>query len=351
MKQWIQSVSSIHNGPRSLQYDEAVAAAHAIARGEATDSQLAAFLMALRMKGETLDEQLGFLDVFRKYSKPYTSFSNSVACAGSYEGRETFTISLPVSLLLASVGFPQVIYGSHSHSPIVGASINQIVDGLGVVTDLPIRAWEQIFCELHIGFMCTDSISTSIGRMRSMRDQIGVRTMINTIEKVINPVGSQNIVIGADRRSVADTYVSLLPKAGYDTAYIIQGMEGSEDLPLHKSTTVRKVTNWADESIVITPEMFGFKAESLPKQGAEDQLKLLLRVMEGDATPETETAREHVIFNAGLRLYWFDKVSTYEEGFQLARSLLQRKEALKMLFKWKERSMRYDTEHRSQANG
>ncbi|KEQ22564.1 hypothetical protein [Paenibacillus tyrfis] len=76
----------------------------------------------------------------------------------------------------------------------------------------------------------------------------------------------------------------------------------------------------------------------MEKCGKERQLELLERIMQGEEAPELHNEREHVVFNAGLRLYWFDKVGSYEEGFQLARSLLQRKEAFKLLVKWRELS-------------
>lgn len=104
MKQWIKTVGTGKTGSRHLTYDEAVAAAHAIARGESTDAQTAAFLMAMRMKGEADEEMMGFIDVFRKYSLPYRSFSHSLNCAGPYDGRVYFPVTIPVSLLLASVG-------------------------------------------------------------------------------------------------------------------------------------------------------------------------------------------------------------------------------------------------------
>lgn len=351
MKQWIKIVGTGKTGSRHLTYDEAVAAAHAIARGEATDAQTAAFLMAMRMKGEADEEMMGFIDVFRKYSLPYRSFSQSLNCAGPYDGRLYFPITIPVSLLLASVGFPQVLHGSESLPPKLGQSLKELLEGLGVQVELEAKEWEKIFLSLNIGFIWTDLICPPFGRVRHVREQIGLRTFFNTVEKVINPVHSMNMIIGVNHKTAMEHLIHLLPKSGFETAYIVQGIEGSEDLPIYKNSSIRKVTPWGDESSTIDPATFGFQGLPLEKCGKEQQLQQLMRIIQGDDAPDIRNERDHVIFNAGLRLYWFDKVGSYEEGFQLARSLLQRKEALKLLGKWRDMSNRGGFQTRLQANG
>ncbi|MFE5320138.1 anthranilate phosphoribosyltransferase [Paenibacillus sp. NPDC056579] len=350
MKQWIKTVGTGKVGSRHLTYDEAVAAAHAIARGESTDAQTAAFLMAMRMKGEDDEEMMGFIDVFRKYSLPYRSFSDSLNCAGPYDGRNYFPITIPVSLLMASVGFRQVLHGSNSLPPKLGQSIKELLEGLGVQIEMEAQEWESIFSALNIGFIWTDLICPPFGRIRHVREQMGLRTFLNTVEKVINPVHSQNIIIGVNHKTAMTHLIQLLPKSGFETAYIVQGIEGSEDLPLYKTSSIRKVTPWGDESNSVDPATFGFHGEPLEKCEKDEQLKLLVRVIQGDDSEDIRNEREHVIFNTGLRLYWFDKVGSYEEGFQLARSLLQRKEALKILDRWRELSNKSTFKQHRQAN-
>lgn len=335
MQQWIKAVGTGKHGSRHLTYDEAVAAAHAIARGESTDAQTAAFLMAMRMKGEAVEELMGFIDVFRKYSLPYRSFSHSLNCAGPYDGRRYFPVTIPVSLLLASVGFPQVLHGSESLPPKLGTSLKELLEGLGVQVELEAKEWEDIFVTLGIGFIWTDLICPPFGRVRHVREQIGLRTFFNTVEKVINPIHSLNVIIGVNHRTAMERLIQLLPKSGFETAYIVQGIEGSEDLPIFQTSAIRKVTSWGDEASTIDPGTFGFSGSPVEKMTKQEQLRTVLRIIEGDDSPDIGNEREHVVFNAGLRLYWFDKVESYEEGFQLARSLLQRKEAKKLLEKWR----------------
>jgi anthranilate phosphoribosyltransferase len=243
-----------------------------------------------------------------------------------------------------------VLHGSESLPPKLGQSIKEVLEGLGIRIDLSAKSWELLFSGLHIGFIWTDLICPPFGRVRHVREQMGLRTFLNTVEKVINPVHSLNTVIGVNHRTTMDHLILLLPRSGFDTAYIVQGIEGSEDLPIYKSSAVRKVTQWGDESTIIDPATFGFRGQPLEKISKERQIELIEKIVQGDDSADIRNERDHVIFNAGLRLYWFDKVGSYEEGFQMARSLLQRREAFKLLTKWRDFSNRNDTLRNKPAN-
>lgn len=350
MKQWIKAAGTGKKGSRDLSYDEAVAAAHAIARGESTDAQTAAFFMAVRMKGEADDEIMAFIDVFRKYSLPYASYSDSLNNAGPYDGRHLFPVTIPVSLMLASVGFPQVLHGSDSLPPKLGTSIRDLLEGLGVRTELAARDWETVFSSVKIGFIWTDRMCPALAKIRKIREEIGLRTFLNTVEKVLNPVQSHQMIIGVNHRTAMQHLVQILPKAGLQKAMIVQGMEGSEDVPITKTSAIRVVTPYGDETTVLDPSTFGFGGSPLAPIDSETQLALLHRIIQGDESPELKSEREHVIFNAGLRLYWYEKVATYEEGFQLARQLYARKEAWKVLKKWRDLTKLYERDPKRQAN-
>lgn len=92
---------------------------------------------------------------------------------------------------------------------------------------------------------------------------------------------------------------------------------------------------------MVEPQKFGFGSDPLKPLCKEEQISLMQRIIAGEDSPDLQRERDHIIFNAGLRLTWFDKVGSYEEGFQLAASLLRRKEALKVLTRWQEQSNRY----------
>jgi anthranilate phosphoribosyltransferase len=338
LKRWIQAIGTGGQETRDLSYNEAVEAAREMARGESTDAQCAAFLMALCMKGEANEELLAFIDVFRSYSLSYPTFVDSLNCAGPTEGRQYFYVTLLVSLLLASVGFSQVLHGSDALTPRQGIAMKDILERFGVALEVSVSAWEAMFSQLHIGFLRTDQLCSPIGRLKQVREQLGLMTVINTVEKVINPVRSANLIIGVNGRKAMESLIPISIQSGFQNVYIIQGMEGSEDLPIYQNSTIRIVTPWGDELRTVEPQKFGFISEPLVPLRSDEQLSILQRIMVGDDSPEVKRERDHVIFNTGLRLKWFDKVGSYEEGFQLAESLLQRKEAQKVMQRWVDHS-------------
>lgn len=346
MKQWIKAVGAANRtASRHLTYDEAVAAAHAIARGESTEAQTSAFLMAIRMKGEADEEIMAFIDVFRKYSLPYASFSDSLNCAGAYGSRQLFPVTLPVSLMMASVGFSQVLHGSGSGGGGSSSStIGGLLEELGISTALSARDWEYVFTAAKIGYIPTDRICPALANIAKLRDELGVDTFLNTVERLLNPVQSHQMIIGASQKAAIGPLVEILPKAGLQKAMIVHGMEGSEDVSIAKTSTIRIISPDSDETTILDPDTLGFRGEPLLPVSAEQQLVLLKRILEGDDSPDLRSERDHVIFNAGLRLYWHEKVASYEDGFQLARQLYARKEAGKTLKKWRDQTLRYSQE-------
>ncbi|OPH48566.1 anthranilate phosphoribosyltransferase [Paenibacillus ferrarius] len=350
MKRWIQAIGSGQQGSRDLSYEEAVEAAHEMAGGHSTDAQCAAFLMALCMKGEADEELRAFVDVFRSYSLNYHALADSLNCAGPAEGRHLFPITLPVSLLLASVGFSQILHGGDSLPAKQGTAMKELLECLGVEMDVTVKAWETMLVHLHIGFLHTEQLCPPLGKLKQVREQIGLRTVMNIVEKVMNPVHSMNMIIGVNQRTTMESLIPISMSSGLQNVYIVNGIEGSEDLPIYQNSTIRIVTPWGDESRVVEPQKFGFLSDPLLPISKEDQVSIVQRIIAGENSEELRRERDHVIFNTGLRLTWFDKVGSYEEGFQLAESLLQRREAHKVMQKWIDQSRRFTRKDVSNGN-
>ncbi|OCT14945.1 anthranilate phosphoribosyltransferase [Paenibacillus pectinilyticus] len=338
LKQWIQAMGAEQHKMRDLTYDEAVEAANQMANGDSTDAQCAAFLMALCMKGEADEELMAFIDVYRHNSLNYRSQPNSLNSTGPTEGRKRFPITLPVSLLLASVGFTQVLHGGEALSSRQGTGVKEIVEGFGVSMQLSIKSWQSQLAQLHIGFLPTEQLCPPMGRLKQVREQLGIRTVFDTLERVLNPVLSSSVIIGVEHRKVMESLIPISMRSGFQQAYMINGIDGSEDLPLYASSTIRIVTPWGDESLVVEPQKFGFTSAPLPVLNKEEQIEMVKRIIAGEEGSAVKSERDHVIFNTGLRLKWFDKVDSYEEGFQLAESLLRRNEAHKVMQRWVDQS-------------
>ncbi|MNI54699.1 Anthranilate phosphoribosyltransferase [compost metagenome] len=240
--------------------------------------------------------------------------------------------------MLASVGFPQVLHSCGFVHPELGTSMKDLLEGLGVVTNLSKKSWEMLFYRHHIGFLWTESLNPSFAKLRPLREQLGLGTVLDSIEKMMNPLNSDHMIIGVKHSGMMERMIPSLMRLGYPQVYLVQGIEGSEDLPIHTTSCIRIVTPWGDETRLVEPHKLGFYSKPLEPLSKAQQILLLQRVMAGDDSPELKRERDHIIFNAGLRLTWFDKVGSYEEGFHMAATLLERKAAFKVLTKWQEQS-------------
>lgn len=347
MKAWIQAMGSDQNGMRDLTYDEAVEAANQMAKGDSTEAQCAAFLMAICMKGEADDELMAFIDVYRRNSLMYQAQPNSLNSTGPTEGRKRLPVALPVSLLLASVGFTQVMHGGDALPSRQGIAMKEILEGFGVELQLSAKAWHTLAVHLHIGFLPTEQLCPPIGRLKQVREQLGIRTVIDTLERVLNPVLSTNLIIGVGQRKAMESLIPISMRSGFQQVYMISGIDGSEDVPLYENSLIRIVTPWGDESLVVEPQKFGFRSTPLPILNKDEQIEMVKRIIAGEDGAEVKRERDHVVFNTGLRLKWFEKVDSYEEGFQLADALLRRKEAQKVMHRWGEQSQNLKLQERS----
>lgn len=335
MKRWLEAMGYGEQSLRALSYDDAAAAALSIARGEATDAQIAAFLVLHSTKQDADEEVAAFADVFHNESLPYPIVPQSLICTEPVNGREEVPVTLPVSLLLAAAGFPQVVNVGCSSAAKTGVSFMELLEGLGVRMDVGVPLWETCFRESKIGFIDPEAACPALARVRRIRNELGVPTLFDTIEKLFNPLRSSQMSAGASGPAEVEKLLRYLPKTGIQRACIVAGTEGSEEVPVWRTSLVYLLTPWGDETSILDPSTFGFTGKPLEKTDKKTQLQCLERLIQGDGGEDLQSERDHVIWNAGLRLYWFEKASSYEEGFQLARQLYERKGAYKVLNTWR----------------
>ncbi len=334
MQEWIKEVARGKRGARHLTYEEAFDCAMAIVNGRATGIQVAALLIGLRTKGEAMDEFHGFVNAFRQSIPACPANPQALNCSGPYDGRHTFPVTLLVSLLLASAGFPQFLHGSESLPPKYGVAVKDVMTGIGLNVCMTPNDLERSIRAHKLGFVWTDRMYPVLGGVRQAREQIGVRTMINTVEKLLNPIGAKQLLFGVNHKTAMEHLVHLAPLLGFESVYVVQGIEGSEDLPIYKRSAVRKINAGGDESFLIDPSFFGFKGEELPKMNLQQQIDTAKELIDGVRSPVIDNIREHIVFNAGMRLFWFGKVNAYEDGFQRAREMLAHGELSFALTRW-----------------
>lgn len=342
MQQWLKEVARGKKGSKDLSYEQTLEAAKLIINNSATDVQKAAYFIALRMKTESPQELLGFIHAFQEHSHSLVLDSSVtdklIDFAGPYTGRNSFMATIPVSILLAEYGLPSFLHSSESLPPKYGTTIKSILSSLGLNVDEEASQVAKEVGEVGLGFVWTEKYCRGLADLRSIREQIGVRTLLNTVEKLLNIAGASSLMMGAFHRTAINKLVPVFSRLSYKNVFIVQGLEGSEDLPVHRKSFVYKITNQSADSFIVDPEEYGLLNKHFDKTqvlSVEKQKEIVLTLLNGEKPNEFDYYYKQVVFNAGLRYYLFGAALTVKEGIHMAKDQLANQKGIKQLSEWK----------------
>ncbi|MEC1437856.1 anthranilate phosphoribosyltransferase [Bacillus sonorensis] len=341
MQQWIKEVARGKRGARDLIYEEARQAAEAIVAGQASAAQIAAFLIAERIKTESPEELLAFTEALRHYAEKLNLSKGIrervIDFAGPFTGRHSFLATIPASILLAERGIPAFLHSSDSLPPKYGTSSKEVLQKLGIFIGGAAQAAKTLE-QLSIGFAAAEQLCSPFSRLRQIREDIGVRTVLNTAEKLVNFAGSDRLMMGAFHRTAIQKMHPVFTRLSYKEVFIVQGIEGSEDVPVHRGSFVFTIKNGDISSFILNPEAYGLHADErmLNKPlSAERQAQKIEAVLSGEQSADVEYERKQVIMNTALRYYLFRHCPTIEEGVRIAERQLKEKAGLATLNKWR----------------
>ncbi|ADU29151.1 anthranilate phosphoribosyltransferase [Evansella cellulosilytica] len=343
MRQWIKQLAKGSNRAKDLTYDDAWSAAHSIFNGEATDVQLAAFLIAQRIKKESPEEVAAFVHFLRERAMtiplPEQITSQLIDFSGPYDGRKTFAVTVPVSILLAESGMPVYLHSSDTLPPKRGSTLKAIFEQLQIPVQSTAEDIATSIKEYNIGFGWTESLCQPLSKIRHVREQIEVRSFINIVEKLLNLSHAQSIMLGIFHKSVLNTNVTSIRNLGFKKAYIVQGAEGSEDMPIHRKSFVYEVTKEEVNHIELDPQSYGLheaKDDQKESLTLQDQVKLMEAILHGEEAEELTYFRKQVIYNAAARYYFYGNAASMEEGIERVIEQLKNKRGAHHLDKWRQ---------------
>ena len=344
MQQWLKEVARGKRGSKDLSYEETLSLASYICEGKATDAQIAAYLIAERMKTESPEELLAFIQVLEQKTDKIrlkdSRLEKVIDFAGPYTGRNLFAATIPVAILLAEQEIPIFLHSSQSLPPKYGASLLEIVEQLGVKISDSADTLSRIIETTNLGFAWTDKFCPTLGELRNIRTEIGVRTLLNTAEKLLNITSAKSIILGAYHRTAINKIVPIFQNLSYENIYIVQGVEGSEDLPVHRNSFIYKVIKGEMETFIVKPEDYGLFSEEQEKVKltASEQASKIIAILSGDDNQSLTYERNQVLFNAGIRYFLFGRCKSIEEGIYLANQQLIAKRGIEKLDIWRESS-------------
>jgi len=331
----IKEVGRGKRGARDLTYEEAMQAAEAMVAGAATPAQIGAFLVAERIKMESSDELRAFTDALRARSFQYP-VADSFDCTGPYDGRtRSFIATLPTAFVLAACGLPATLHGSPSLPPKWGVTLTDVLEALHIpVLDVSREALTAAADRTGFLFAPTESWCPPLGQLRTIRQELGLRTVFNTAEKLLRFTGARHMAMGVFHGTVFEKISQLLIDIGITNGIVVQGMEGSEDLSVEKRTRTYVIRDGVSELFIVDPELYELLVETPECEWtAALQAETTLAVLRGEAELPYLNM---VLLNSAVRLWVGQKAGSIEEGLYMARHAIEQGKALQTFQAWSE---------------
>ena len=313
----------------SLSREEAGQAFDIIMSGRATPSQIGAFLMALRVRGETVDEITGAVAQMRDKMTRVSAPVDSVDIVGTGgTGTKTYNISTCSAMVMAGAGAHVAKHGNKALSSLSGSG--DVLSSLGVNLAQDPDGVSQCINEANIGFMFAPNHHAAMRFVGPSRVEMGIRTIFNLLGPLSNPAGVTRQLVGVFDPHWLHPFAETLRNLGSEMAWIIHGAGGLDEISITGESHVVQLKNGLISEFTIKPEDVGLKRAAMDdiRGGTgDDNAKALRALLEG----EKSAYRDIVLMNAAAGLYVADKVDSYEDGIALAAETIDSGKALAAL--------------------
>jgi anthranilate phosphoribosyltransferase len=314
-----------------LTADHASAVLDEVMEGRAGEVQTAAFLIALRAKGETVPELVGLARTMRRLATPVrSSRTDLVDTAGTGGGPSTFNVSTTAAIVAAGAGCAVAKHGNRSNTSRSGSA--DVLEALGVSIELPADAVGRCIDEVGFGFMFAPRHHTAMKHVVPVRRELGVRTIFNFLGPLTNPAGASRQLLGVSDRSHQETIAEALAGLGCEHALVVSAEDGTDELSLAARTRVIEVRDGRTEEWFVMPGEFGLGAapiESVAGGGPEDNAAVTKAVLAGESGP----AQDLVLLNAGAAIYVGGGADSLAAGVDRAARAIDSGEAKDVLLR------------------
>ena len=307
---------------REIFHDEMLALMRRIMSGEMSHPMMAALLMGLRVKKETIGEITAAAQVMREFSTKVEvvdrKYLVDIVGTGG-DGSHTFNISTCSMFVAAACGARVSKHGNRSVSSKSGSA--DVLEALGVPLNLSPQAISACIADTGIGFMFAPNHHPAMKNVGPVRKELAVRTIFNILGPLTNPAGAPNILMGVFHPDLVGIQVRALQRLGAEHALVVYGRDGMDEVSLGAATLVGEFKDGGITEYEIHPEDFGLTMASnraLKVETPEQSKALVLAVLDDEPGP----ARDIVIFNTGVALYAANVAPSMAEGVALARAAL-----------------------------
>ncbi|MGB6033217.1 MAG: anthranilate phosphoribosyltransferase [Bacteroidota bacterium] len=327
MKQYIEKCFE----GNSLTVEEAATALELIMTGQASEAQIAGLLVAMRAKGETVDELVGFARTMREKSvKVSVEDPDAIdMCGTGGDGLGTFNISTVAALVAAGAGITVAKHGNRSVSSKSGSA--DLLKALGVNVSLPPERAGECIRRLGIGFLFAPLFHPAMKHAAKPRQELGIRTIFNMVGPITNPAGVRKQLLGVYHKSVSELLAGALQKLGSERAAVVHSNDGMDEVTISGETSVCEVRGSEPlRSYSVHPAQFGLEPKPLSAVGggdAEENAGITMKILQGEKSP----SRDVVVANAAFGIYVSGKTSELREASAMASESIDSGRALSVL--------------------
>jgi anthranilate phosphoribosyltransferase len=301
---------------RSLRETEAAAAMLDIVEGLATPSQIAAFVTALRMKGETAEEIAGLARIMRRYANRVDAGADAIDIVGTGgDGGNTFNISTISAIVAAAAGAKVAKHGNRGVTSKCGAA--DILEALGIAFDLPPDGVAECIRQTGFGFMFAPIYHPAMRHAVVPRREIGVRTAFNLLGPITNPAGVTSQVTGVAVGPIAPIIAEVLRLLGSRRALVVHGTDGMDELSISAPTTVYDVADGTVRDYEVTPESVGLRTAPI-REISGGTVEANLRHAQSILAGEHGAPRDAVLLNTAAGLLVAGLATDLSGGVKLA---------------------------------
>ncbi|MCL2884901.1 MAG: anthranilate phosphoribosyltransferase [Oscillospiraceae bacterium] len=301
---------------QDLSYETAEAVMHEIMTGEATPVQMSAYLTALSIKGETIDEITASAHGMRAHCIRLLHGVDALEIVGTGgDGAHSFNISTTAAVITAAAGVPVAKHGNRSASSQCGAA--DVLEALGVNINLPPEKSAELLRTIGICFLYAQNYHIAMKYVGPIRRELALRTVFNILGPLTNPAGAKMELMGVYDRDLVEPLAQVLCNLGVSSAMVVYGEDGLDEISMSAPTKVCEVKDGWVRSYTLTPEQFGFtRCQKADLQGGKppENAQILRAVLAGEKGPKRSAA----VLNAAAALYIAGKYASIEEAVKAA---------------------------------
>ena len=303
---------------------------HLIMSGAATDAQIGGFLIALRCKGESIEEITAAAQVMRELATPVAVTGEHIidTCGTGGDGANTFNISTTCAFVVAAAGAQVAKHGNRSVSSKSGSA--DVLEAAGVNLNLTPEQVAQCVNQIGVGFLFAPNYHGAMKHTRNVRREMAVRTLFNLLGPLANPAAAPNQLIGVFAQQWLEPLVQVLKNLGSQHVLIVNAEDGLDEISIAATTHIAELKNGIISTYSIAPEQFGLTRASLEDLAVTDA-QSSLAIMESVLNNTGGTAKDIVLLNAGAAIYAANLTDSMQAGIEKAEQMLKSGAAMEKL--------------------